>query len=249
MESNSLTTKFYLHNASRAAPPSGSLPTTEQSTLSANQNLDSQSNNHSMNTTVGTSQASFSVTVSSSSTLNYFIGKWVSDLPINQTSIAANTWTWDFAVKQSDTGTNADFPTDNATFTKTYVNLYVWRPTTTAIVGKVLDGLTGTTYHFAGSSEGTEAGTFTGSAVSGITAGTDVLVFEAWANASNGSISSDILSFYFDGTTDPTATSGTAISSAASFISTPENISLGTTSSSMTEVSSLTFANKLITKV
>jgi hypothetical protein len=217
-----LATKFYLHNASRGAPSVGALPSAANSTLISFEDFDAQTNNHSLNTTIGISQASFSPSLNGTrNNQDRFIGKWVTDLTINQSSIAANTWIYDFAALSPGAW---DYVVDDSTGTKTYVCIYVWRPSTSTVVGKIADAFTGTTYPFVGTSEVTAAGTFTGSAVSSIVAN-DVLVFEAWWSAGQTN-TTGTFSYFFDGTTEPTATSNTAISSAASFISTPENIAL-----------------------
>jgi hypothetical protein len=223
-----LATKFYLHLAARPTflPFLGALPTTEQSTLTSFEDFDSQANNHSMNTTIGTSEASFVPTfVGTGTNHDRFIGKWVTDLTINQTSIAANTWTYDFAAASTS---NWDYPVDASTDTKTYVCIYVWRPSTSAVVGTIADKFTGTTYNFVPATEQTQVGTFAGAAVSGILPN-DVLVFEAWwgLGATNTNNAGPFtFSYFFDGTTEPTAVTGTAVTNAASFISTPETIAL-----------------------
>jgi hypothetical protein len=224
-----MATTFYLH-AAASSNQSAKLPTTEQSTLTAYANFQAQSNNKSMNTTKGSSQAALTnTTFDTNSPANYFIGKWVSDLCINQSSISAQTWTWAFACKTN--GDSGDlFPVDQNSTINVYVCLYVWRPSTGAVVGKILDGITGDNQYAPASNSSTnefsEHDTFLGSAVSGIQAN-DVLVFEAWAGDVYTDGSATAWNFYYDGTdTASLASTGGNPSSAASYISSTQTIAL-----------------------
>lgn len=159
-----------------------------------------------MTTTIGTTQTTISF---NATTLGYcYFGRWISDI-IGQSSIAANTWTltWGYAdAALADAGIA--------------IALYVWRPSTTTKIGTIFDS----TIAFSGVSN-TETGhkvTFSGSAIaSGITTN-DVLILEFMVNAS----SPVTKTFYYDGTTVIT-TNATSVSSAASYVETPENIALG----------------------
>ena len=216
-------TQFFLH-AATSGNTSQTLPSATKSTLTAYGNLQAQSINSSLNTTKGSSQTSISTTFGINSTNeNYFIGKWVSDLCINQSSIASGSWSYGFASSCSSPG-NDYFPVDTATATKTYVCVYVYRPSTSTVVGKILDGYTGTGYQTGFTGEIQDVGTFTGVTVSGIIAN-DVLVFEAWASQTSGTSSTDVMYYYFDGTSVP-STSGNSASTCAAFITSPSAIAM-----------------------
>jgi hypothetical protein len=202
-----MVTRLYWHNTSNGTT---GLPTTKQSAQStAAGNAIATTSNKNMTTTIGTSQTSISYTPPSNSGYAYF-GRWVSDV-ISQTSIAANTWTFSFGYDSfwgtSDTGVA--------------ICIYVWRPTTTTKIATIMDTTNAQQFNT------TERGyilTATGSAVaSGITSGTDVLCVEIMTNTS---LSGGTLNLYYDGTT-AVATNNTAASSVASYIETPENLSLG----------------------
>lgn len=249
-----MVTRLYLHDALSGV--AGTLPTTEQSAKTAVFNFEAQSINRSMNTTIGTAQASktFVNTTTRATNNTCYVTAFVSD-PINQSGIAANTWTYNFAAKNSNTTPCDDYPTFDSS--KVVPGCcYVWRPSTGAKVGNIYDADSAVGYSDTGNhggspttSEVAEHGTFTGSAVAGAAAN-DVIVLEAWIYVWFSTAASCTLSFFYDGTTTNT-TSGTVVSNHASFLETPENITFGSSggSISMTNVATLGFADHLITKV
>src|SRR5690348_6645102 len=206
-----MATRLYLHDA--ASSVSGTLPSTEQSSRTAALNYEAQTNNRSMNTSIGTSQAtkSFVNTASRTNALG-FVTKFISQ-PINQSGIAANTWTYNFASKNSATTNVDDYPVDDTANHKLPVTCYVWRPSTGAKVGNILDADVNNYYDtgayngggtpHATTSEVAQHGTFSGSAVAGATTG-DVIVLEAWIYCYVTNTTSVTLSYYYDGTTTNT---------------------------------------------
>jgi hypothetical protein len=210
-----------------------------------------------MDTTIGTAQTSqaFTNTAIASNNKKYYVTKFVSQ-PINQSGIAANTWTYNFAVKTTVNASTDDYPCID-TSQLVPVTCYVWRPSTGAKVGNIVDGNTASTYFDVGNQNTTghtlnevaEHGTFTGAAVAGAAA-SDVIIMEAWVNVWMSTAASTVLSWFYDGTTTNT-TSGTVVSNHASFLETPETITFagGGGSIAMTNVSTLDFSNHLITKV
>src|SRR5262245_53790656 len=119
-----MTTRLYLHDATWSG--TGTVPSSEQSSLTAADNFEANdATNRSMSRSHGTSQTSLanSSTATVSQTI-YYIGRWVSD-PINQSGIAANTWTFNFAAKNSNG--NANFPSSTGT-QDFHLNIYVWTP-------------------------------------------------------------------------------------------------------------------------
>ena len=222
-----MATRLYLHDA--ASSISGTLPSTEQSTKTAVFNFEAQTNNRSMSTTIGTTQASktFVNTTTRAANNTCYVTKFISP-GLNQTSIAANTWTWNFACKNSNTTPCDDYPVPD-TGTTVPICVYVWRPSTGAKVSNIFDGNTATGYFDTGNqnisgkttSEVAEHGTFSGSSVT--CAVGDVIVVEAWISVWFSSSTSCTLSFFYDGTSTNT-TSGTVVSNHAAFLETPENI-------------------------
>lgn len=209
-----MATKFYFHAANSSV--AGTLPSTEQSSLTIGQSFDAQTVNRSMSTTIGTTQATLSRTPVIGAT-NYYVTKFISP-KIYQTSIAANTWTYGFTA--SETATTQNFPVSGNN-QSVRVNCYVWRPSDGTKVGTILDGTTASTVDEGSANSQTyHIVTFSGSQVTGVQDG-DVIVFEVWFIV-NSTVSTGTITFYYDGTTEGTENGTTT--SAASNISTPEDI-------------------------
>jgi hypothetical protein len=195
-----------------------------------------------MDTTIGTGQTSVSFisTTSDATNKDFYVARWVSP-ELDQTSIAANTWTWNYAVKASNVSNPGveDYP-GNTTDDRVPMNCYVWRPSDGTKVGTIRDGLTNDEYYDVGwntnqvatTSESAEHGTFTGSSVAGVQTG-DVIIFEAWCTVDTNTSNSLTLNWYFDGTT-VTTTDGPTVSNHASFLETPENLTFAVVTSTAT---------------
>jgi hypothetical protein len=212
-----MATRFYLHRAAKSLG-SGTLPTTEQSTRTQVLLHDALANNKDMNTTISAvAQTSFA-TAMAITTANkiIYVGRWVSDF-LSVTSIAANTWTMNFAC-QAGNGLNS-YPV-TTTASELYVNAYVWRPSTNAKVGTIRDGTTTTTGNSAETAEKVAHVTFAGSAVT--CQANDVIIVEIWFTVNAVSNATYTCTFYYDGTTVNT-TDGTTVSNHAAFVETPQN--------------------------
>lgn len=216
-------TRLYFHAASSTV--SGTLPTTEQSSLTSNKDVDAQTVNRSMSTTIGSSVATLTLTSNgTTSAQNYYFSKFIS-APINQTSIAANTWTYAFATRES--GATANFPVSGSGQV-VYINVYVWRPSNGTKVGTILDGNTAPNVR-----EGTanqqmyRLVNFAGSSVGSVSNG-DVIVCEIWFQVTQGSTNVLTDEWFYDGGT-VYDNENTAASDAASYLETPEvlNIAAG----------------------
>lgn len=224
---------------------SGTLPSTEQSTLTATVLSDAVTVNRSMNTTIGTAQTSNALTTAGTTSVqNQYFTRFVS-FPINTTSVAANTWTYNFAGTTSNV--NANFPV-SAGPNPVHVHCYIWRPSTGAKVGTILDGDSNDDYD-----EGATAltiycyhGTFAGTAVT-CQAG-DVIIFEVWFAITQNNTTVRTNTFYYDGTTANT-TGGSVVSNHASFIETPQTITQLPSTVDMTVVTTKVLVNKFITRV
>ena len=217
-----MATRFYFHATTNST---SGLPTAEQSSLTIDQSAEGGTTsavNRTMNTTIGTSQTSIAQSsIATTAARNYYYTRFVSQ-PIFQSSIAANTWTYNFAAKESSTG--ADFPV-GGTNQPVRVNCYVWRPSTSTKIGTILDGNTASTVDEVNPpNEGAHHVTFTGSAVAS-TQNDDVIILEVWFIITQPAAVSLTQTFYFDGTTVNT-TDNAVVSNHASFLETPENIAL-----------------------
>lgn len=238
-----MATRLYFHAANN---PASNLPTTEQSALTIDDNADAQTVNRLMDRTIGSSGTSISNTSLTTTALrNYYFTRFISN-PIDQTSIAANTWIYNFGT--ATTGNSANFPVSGSN-QPVYVNCYVWR----AGSGKVY-----TVYEGNSASTCTEGGvgvifsqhtTFSGS--SGTIQSGDFLCLEIIFQITQATTTSFSQGFYFDGTTI-TNNSGSTISGPASYLQTPEDlVFVGDAPAfiDMTNSSTKTIADKYITKV
>lgn len=175
-----------------------------------------------MDTTIGTSQTSVVITsVADTNSHNYYFTRFASQ-PLYQSSLAANTWTYNFATKESNG--LANFP-ETSNNKSVRVTCYVWRPSNSSLVGWILDGNSAATVDegLAGLEIGHHV-TFSGSAVSGVQAG-DVIIFEVMFVIVQGAATAYDDTFYFDGTTANT-TDNSSPSNHASFLETPETLVL-----------------------
>ena len=176
-----------------------------------------------MNTTIGTGQTSLANNSLAVSTVkSYYIARFVSPL-LGQSSIAANTWTLSYAATQSNI--IARFPFQNVQ--PTYLSIYVWRTSTQTVLGSIFDGASANISRSAVTTELSVTATVSGSAVSSINSGDDVIICEMWARVTQAAATSYTQTFYFDGTTE-NATNNTTVSNHASYISTPETITFYT---------------------
>jgi hypothetical protein len=215
-------TRFYLHNVASAV--AGTLPSIEQSIArNPDFNLGSQTINRAMDQTVGTSQTSIANTPTNAVNAQYvlYVSRWIS-APLNQTSVAANTWTLNFAGKSSDISKTTS-PTLASTMP---ITCYVWRPSTGARIGYIKDGgsIDDFARYSAANTEKSEHGTFTGDAVTCQVG--DVIVLELFIYYKVDECgTNNNQTIYFDGTV-VTQGDNTTVTSHASYLETPEVLSL-----------------------
>lgn len=220
-------TKLYFHQATSTV--SGTLPSTNQSALTLNKLSDAVTVNRSMNTTIGTSQVGKAIpTDGVTTTQNLYFARFIS-MELGSQTISANTWDYNFAAMANNL--NANFPVN--TSGPVYINLYVWRPSTGAKVGTILEGNSNSDYAEVNTASAEKAchGTFSGSSLA--IQNNDVLCFEAIFQVAQGTANARTDTFYYDGTTENT-TNNTTVSSHASFIQTPQTLSLASNSIDMT---------------
>lgn len=222
-----MATKLYFHNATSTV--SGTLPSTNQSVLTFNKLSDAVTVNRSMNTTIGTSQVSKAIATDvGTQQQNLYYARFIS-MPLGTQTISANTWDYNFAAQTNNL--NANFPVN--TSGPVYINCYVWRPSTGAKVGTILEG--DSVSDFAevsvASAEKVCNGTFSGSSLA--IQNQDVLCFEMIFQVIQSVTNARTNTVYYDGTTE-NATDNTTVSSHASYIQTPQTLSLATNSIDMT---------------
>lgn len=213
-----MATRLYLHRAAKSLG-SGTLPSTEQSTLTQALLHDALANNKDMNTTISAvAQTSFSNSFAITSTSkDIYVSRWVSD-PLGVTSIAANTWILNFACKSGDA--LCDYPVSSGSSTIN-VNIYVWRPSTNSKVGTIRDGTSSSNTGNGG--ETAEKVVNVNVAGSAVTCQlNDVIIVEIWLRATTVFNANYTCVFYYDGTTANTTDAAT-VSNHAAFLQTPQD--------------------------
>jgi len=229
LESGSLTlaTKLYFHQATSTV--SGTLPSTNQSALTLNLLSDAVTVNRSMNTIKGTTQVSKAIaTTGTTVQQNLYYARFIS-MPLGSQTISANTWDYNFAAQCNNLAAN--FPVD--TSGPVYINCYVWRPSTGAKVGTILEGNSNSDFAEVSISAAEKVcnGTFSGSSLA--IQNNDVLCFEMIFRITQATTNARTDTVYYDGTTENT-TDNTTVSNHASFINTPQTLSLASNSIDMT---------------
>jgi hypothetical protein len=216
-------TRFYFHAATSGQT---GLPTTEQSSLTVDNNGDAATVNRTMDTTKGTSQASIScnTNASASAQVAHFT-RFVSK-PFAQTSITAQTWNLSFAVDQSNVNTN--FPVSGSG-KNAWVSAYVWNPGTQTKVGDIIDGVTANGDWDEPTTAPVETVlfvTFSGNAVNSIPPGC-IIVWECMFQFTQNNATARTINFYYDGATVDTTSADTP-SDMASFLETPQALTFQT---------------------
>ena len=174
-------TRLYLRAVINALP---NLPTIEGSTLTPNKVVDAETVNRTLSLIKGGSQTSLVLNSNATATLQrYYFSRFVSDTLSGISSITAQTWTWNFAVKESST--SAHFPTSGTNQPVRIVGC-VWRPSTQSTVGDIIDSNSNATIDEASvGNETVQIATFSGTQVLGVQDG-DVLCFEVWFEITQG---------------------------------------------------------------
>lgn len=207
--------KLYFHDAANAL--SGTFPTGEQSARTATQTATGANTLRTMNRTIGAAQVT--VDVQFNTTINTAYTKFYRffcspPLASDQTVGGGNAT---LNVADSHDASSQNHWIDG-------INLYVWRPSTGALVGKIKDAvnLGGSEPTANDSIQVTHITGITTSAVNGLAG--DVIICEIWAetfveaNRSNANHR-----FYYDGTTENT-TENAVVSNHASYIELAEDL-------------------------
>jgi hypothetical protein len=205
--------KFYLRDIQAPIGALGTLPSASVSARTPTINGLSTAGNRdkAASRSKGAAQTSIAVTSSGVTTQQFVaIGQWLSE-PLAAQTIGAGNWTASLAASEANAQANM--------FGALVVAVY--RPSTNSIVGRIVDQPN------AATSFGLEPGTAE-TAISGTTiAGSsltvqdgDILVFEIWSVMTMASTTARLLTIFFNGTTDASATTN------AAFVSAPAAITL-----------------------
>lgn len=175
-----------------------------------------------MNTTIGAAQTTVQLASNaSSSAQNYYFTRFVSP-PLDAQTVSANTWTYNFAARESSTSANFPCTGNNKTI---YISCYLWRPGT-GKVAAILEGSSTGNNSEQGANISCFPTSFSGSQVTA--QAKDVICLEVWFQITQGSATSYTDNYYFDGTTVNT-TQGAIVTNHASFLETPQNLTILTT--------------------
>lgn len=208
-----MPTKFYLRNRTTALAPSDGEKSTSLPHGTLNANSGDGFENLCLLDAKGAAQTSKSrASLAQTAQQSTYLARFTSPYLAAQT-IGAQTWTYAIETSEGNDAAN--------TFARPV--LYVWRPSTAAVVGFIFDSTDVNTHGVEWTAlESSQHFTFSGSAVT-CNAG-DVLVFEMWGTATQAAATAYTQAVYFDGTADITA-SGTN-GDAASALTSTNNIAL-----------------------
>ena len=197
--------KFYFHDASASG---GTLPNTEHSAQSATKQDATATTARTMTASAGSSQASATFTLNSSASAQRSWFRTFVSAPLAAQTIGAGNWQLSAAASEGNADSNLHL---------TCV-IYAWRPSTGAVVGSLVSDFLAST----GEPTGTNAQiaindtTIAGTAVDILDG--DVLVCEIWRDATVPGATGRANTFFYDGTTEASATN------CASFLLAPVDI-------------------------
>lgn len=240
-----MATRLYYHSALSGLT---NLPSSRQgdATGALGKNMESQATNRTMTRTIGSSVTNIGGVILNSSLAheNYFT-RFVSP-PLTAQTISANTWVLNIATSEGIGFAN--FPVDGDDKTN-WATVYIWRPSTQAVVGFIIEGLTTAQWceGFAGSNRNQQHVEFTGSSVTAQEG--DVICQEYNIMTDPATASTADISIWFDGTTVST-TPKTNNTDCAAFLETPQDlVFVGEGPTEMDVTDTITLTNKFITKV
>lgn len=210
-----MAAKLYFHNAANAL--SGTFPTGEQSAATPTHTDSGATTLRTMDGTIGTSQVAVQVTHDNTINTRYrHFYRFFCSTPLSGAqTVGGGTATVNLADEFDAVNINH--------WAGQRVCVYVWRPSTGAIVGTLFDGITsGGEEPTASNSEQVTIVTFSTSAISA--AGGDVVICEVWSDHFVGGnrVNADTF-FYYDGTTENT-TENAVVSNHASYIELAETL-------------------------
>lgn len=238
-----MVTRLFLRNATDSTT---GLPTTEQSSKATPTELFVPlATNRQMLITKGAGpQVEAAKNMTNNSTMVY-MGRWVTPALAAQT-VSANTWTLNFAARES--GTSYNFPV-LGTAKPLWVNIYIWRPSTTTKIATLLDGNTNSNFDEPSASATIKVMHGTLATVAGTAQQGDVICFELWTDMTHTPTQGVTHRIYWEGSV-VTTVANTTVTDHASFLETPQDLVFydPTAQVNMT-VTPKVLVNKFITKV
>jgi hypothetical protein len=211
-----VTTKFYFHDA--ATTNTGTLPSGEQSASAPSVTAAGGTAQRSMDGTAGAKQVSATLTSLANTSAQPSLFRMFQSAPLQAQTIGAGTWQLSMAASEANTNANMNL----------CMCLYVWRPSTGAIVGtRIVDSPSTNTGNVT--EPGTSQTAVTDTSISGgsvTVQNGDILVCEIWHDSTvQGNATARVETFYYDGTTEAST------SNCASFLLAPADIPVNTVTS------------------
>ena len=208
-----MATKLYFHDAANAL--SGTFPTGEQSARTSSNAVTGSGTLRTMNRTIGAAQvnSTFTFSTANNTTYNTFHRFFCSPPLASDQTVGGGTVVLNVADYQGGSSTNHWIDS---------INLYVWRPSTGAVVGTLKDAVNlGGTEPAPSTIQVTHITGITTTAVSALAG--DVIICEIWANWFNETNGNKTGRFYYDGTTENT-TENAVVPNHASYIELAEDL-------------------------
>lgn len=204
-----MPTTLYLRDLTATDPPTAGEKSTALPVGTFKGNSGAGFEDLALRTAKGAAQTSKALSsLSQTAHQDNYIARFTSPALEAQT-IAANTWTLAVATAEGNANANSF----------TIASIYVWRPSTSAVVGFIYDSDTALGSEWGGTEDG-QVLSPVGVAV--VAVANDVLVLCFWRHASQAMAAVYTQTLYFEGATDVTDTTTT---DAASYLQTPQVLS------------------------
>jgi hypothetical protein len=220
-----LATTFYFHGAFHA--DEANMPQSNQHNLTPTSGkvFDDFLSTRTMDFTPGTNDTIAQITSNAATSQQTFYFHRFASVPLALSGgIAANTWTYNFAAWSQAANMNWPVTTTNKAIP---INCYVWRPQAQTKMGTILQGNSNVGYNEpTAASVRVMHGTFPGAAVGSLADG-DVIIMEAWTQHTQSAATAWVAQYYQDGSTE-NRNSNALVTNHASFLETPQNISIAT---------------------
>lgn len=206
-------TRLFLRDLTAADPPSNGEKSTALPVGTFSGNSGAGFEDRALRTAKGTAQTSKALSsLAQTAHQDNYLARFTSPALAAQT-LAAQSWTLALAVSEANSNANSFL----------IASIYVWRPSTQAIVGFIYDSDTALGVEWSTTEDG-QVITVSGAAVT--TQTDDVLVFEVWRHAAQAMAVAYTQTVYFEGTTDVT---GTTTADAASYLEDTNGLTCGGT--------------------
>lgn len=210
-----MPTRLYFHNATSTL--TGTFPTGEQSSVTANVTATGAATMRVMDTNIGTGQTTINITTSASTAArNNFLRTFVSPPLVGDQVVGGGNMILNTADQESNLSAN---------FWVNSLNVYVWRPSNGTRIGIIRDAggtsLGGTEPSAANSTQVTHITAITSTAVNALDG--DVVICEIWTRTTQASATAYTALFMYDGTTINT-TENAVVTNHASFLELTENL-------------------------